>query len=775
MLVVLLPLGLGAELLRRGYLHLASWAFVSIMWISISALVHWQGGLNSPVLPSYLLVALITGLLLSARASFLFIVLSAFITALWAWKGGFVPVYQETPWTYWVGIVSNLIILSVVLHLALRTLTQALREAEVAQAQTTYQANLLQQVSDAVIATDLNFHITSWNKGAEAIYGWHSHEVMGKQIDEILHTVLLPDKRQQFLYQLHSAGFWYGDLAQQDRHGLRRYVTSSVTLLRNEKGEPISVVAFNQDITSQKETEIRYQELFEAAPVMSVVTKNVLNQPEILNCNRLFSQVLGYQPEELIGQPLSNFYTPESRERLQRGGYEMALQGKPVDEERVLVTRDGRHIVTMLHTLPQKNAEGTTIGTLAMFTDISRRKVAERQVQDYAESLEQRVAERTAELAHSEQTLRQQTQILEAILNSMAEGVIVTDETGRYLLFNPAAEKLLGGKAAHIRLDERTYYYGLYLPDGKTLCPAEQSPLIQSLKGRVIRGMELRLRGRDKSQDTWLLYNASPLPKSLNEGLQVGVLVFHDITAQKNAQQSLEQQTNLLREKNEELDAFGHTVAHDLKNPLAQIMGYSEMLVADFALLSEEERFTFLDMILRGGQKMNNIINELLILSSVRREEVYREAIPMGTVIRETLSRLSPMITDTKAIISLPEKWPLALGYSPWLEEVWINYVSNALKYGGHPPSLEFGVTWRDDGLLAFWLQDNGQGLSAEQKARIFHPFTRLDRGRARGHGLGLSIVQRIIEKLGGQVFVESEPGQGSRFGFILPAVEEKP
>ncbi len=110
------------------------------------------------------------------------------------------------------------------------------------------------------------------------------------------------------------------------------------------------------------------------------------------------------------------------------------------------------------------------------------------------------------------------------------------------------------------------------------------------------------------------------------------------------------------------------------------------------------------------------------------------------------------------------------MGYAPWIEEVWANYLSNGLKYGGQPPLLEIGADRQDDGNIRFWVRDNGPGLTEEAIARLFTPFTRLHKDRAEGHGLGLSIVQQIVEKLGGEVGVENAESQGSLFYFTLPA-----
>jgi two-component system sensor histidine kinase/response regulator len=118
------------------------------------------------------------------------------------------------------------------------------------------------------------------------------------------------------------------------------------------------------------------------------------------------------------------------------------------------------------------------------------------------------------------------------------------------------------------------------------------------------------------------------------------------------------------------------------------------------------------------------------------------------------------------------------MGYAPWVEEVWVNYISNALKYGGTPsaaPRVELGAETQGDGMVRFWVRDHGPGIAPEAQLRLFTPFTRLDHVRAGGHGLGLSIVRRIVEKLGGQVSVASQVGEGSTFSFTLAGYAGEP
>jgi signal transduction histidine kinase len=140
---------------------------------------------------------------------------------------------------------------------------------------------------------------------------------------------------------------------------------------------------------------------------------------------------------------------------------------------------------------------------------------------------------------------------------------------------------------------------------------------------------------------------------------------------------------------------------------------------------------------------------------------------------------VADLVGEHHAQFALPAAWPVALGYAPWVEEVWVNYLSNAIKYGGCSPKIELGAALlsypspfggenRGGGIIRFWVRDGGVGLAPDEQARLFMPFSRLGNVRAKGHGLGLSIVKRIVDRLGGQVGVESQVGAGSTFWFTL-------
>ncbi len=265
-----------------------------------------------------------------------------------------------------------------------------------------------------------------------------------------------------------------------------------------------------------------------------------------------------------------------------------------------------------------------------------------------------------------------------------------------------------------------------------------------------------------------------------------------EIAERRRAETALRRRIAELEASNTELDAFAHTAAHDLKTPLTSLIGFSSMLEKRDGDLAGEKARLYVDLIAQSSRKMANIIDELLLLASVRKmDDVPVASLDMADIVAESWKRLSDMLNSAQAEFVTPETWPVALGYGPWVEEIWANYISNAIKYGGAPPRVELGYTILDFGLpivdldaylpkfkiqnpkskIAFWVQDNGKGLTPDEQARLFVPFTRLDRVRAKGHGLGLSIVRRIVEKLGGEVGVESAPGVvGARFYFTLPA-----
>jgi PAS domain S-box-containing protein len=218
-----------------------------------------------------------------------------------------------------------------------------------------------------------------------------------------------------------------------------------------------------------------------------------------------------------------------------------------------------------------------------------------------------------------------------------------------------------------------------------------------------------------------------------------------------------------------ELDAYARSVAHDLKNPLSQMMGIAHLLKEN--MLNADEKDEYLDQLISGGLKAKGIIDGILMMAKLRNIESMEVAtIDMQAVVENALTRLNDSIEASNCKITLPEYWPMSKGNELWIEEVWVNLISNAIKYGGSPPQISINGSIRNGSSL--WsVSDNGNGLNKKEQEAVFGEFTRLhpNREQIRGHGLGLPIVQRIISKSGGEVSVQSETQKGSTFSFTLP------
>ncbi|MBN1138195.1 MAG: HAMP domain-containing histidine kinase, partial [Anaerolineae bacterium] len=230
--------------------------------------------------------------------------------------------------------------------------------------------------------------------------------------------------------------------------------------------------------------------------------------------------------------------------------------------------------------------------------------------------------------------------------------------------------------------------------------------------------------------------------------------------------------------------AFAHTVAHDLTSSLSFIVGVADLLETDRFTMTGEDVGRWLEAVERKGIKMSRVTDAMLLLATVRKGQVPVGPVEMGGIVAEACQRLAPMIQECQAEIVTPSSWPAALGYGPWLEEVWLNLIDNAIKHGGRPPRVELGYSLLAlDGtdltgpaagqpeIVRFWVQDNGPGLKPEQQAHLFEPLAQAPGVQEMGHGLGLSIVRRIVERLGGQVAVDmaGAAGHGAVFSFTLP------
>jgi PAS domain S-box-containing protein len=348
------------------------------------------------------------------------------------------------------------------------------------------------------------------------------------------------------------------------------------------------------------------------------------------------------------------------------------------------------------------------------------------------------------------------------------DAIMIVDGSKRIADYNPAMKKLIGLEDKDLTGRSIDAIFPMWR---KMIKQIGEMPAFQTIVSHEVSG-----------KMCYFDLQSSSLHDQHEQG-NGRLVILKDISTRIMADEKITEShirlINEIQEKEQliyDLDSFSHTVAHDLKGMLGAIVSASHLIKLGFDDMSKEELLEINELIGQSAIKTMHITAELLTLASVRQEDIKRSPVDMQKVVIDSVNRLEVLIREKNANIMLPEVWPEVIGYEAWLEEVWINYISNAIKYGGTPPTIQIGSDILSDDRVKFWVMDNGKGLSQDEMVQLFNKFTRLDTMRAEGHGLGLSIVKRIVEKLNGEVGVESQniQGEGSVFYFILPKANDK-
>jgi len=495
--------------------------------------------------------------------------------------------------------------------------------------------------------------------------------------------------------------------------------------------------------------------------VLASMTEAIIvtdSQNRLVELNPAAQRLLNVSAREAIGLPFSQILPPAWSEAL--SPY-LDLQEARAE---VAVDWQGRQHFYDLCLSPLRSGSKRHMGCVLSLHDITERVLTRQALQE--------ANQRLLTLREVDADLMHQLDISHVCMTALEAARRITKA-------DIALIGLARGQAVHI-------VHGIgNLPDGLV---GSSVPLDKGISGRAIRTRQIVLV-RDVSQDPdylalvpstqaqlsipllsgekliGILTLESACPDCFSDGALESLLLLtsHAAVAIDNAQSHAEREKLI-----EELDAFARTTAHDLKNPLYQAIVSAEMLRDRCESMPADERHYYLSIITASTRKMQNIIDSLLLLARVRDEEIVIGPLDMGPIVAEAIARLSLTAKEHKAEIIYPDDWPAALGYALWVEEIWANYISNAIQYGGVPPRVELGFDEPKGETICFWVRDNGPGISPEDQAKLFKPFARLD--KSRGHGLGLSIALRIAERLGGTAGVRSEKGNGSVFYFTLPA-----
>jgi len=602
----------------------------------------------------------------------------------------------------------------------------------------TYQ-EIVQKSNNGIYIMDRDGQIIEWNTALELITGVSQAAALGKTVWDILHQLTPAQQQTDALYDLLKQE----TLAVFEKNFVQTAIPNDLTIIR-EDGQPRTLmrsgfvldssgstlgVGIVRDITRHRQME---DELRASERRYELLVSNLPNVGVMLYDHDLrFSVVAGralsglnIEPEKVRG---STLYDISSGTELTQGlrFYQSALEGKTQQFEYEHVNRSYE-----LQILPVHDGDQIS-GGMVLVIDITQRKAAE-----WA-------------LRNSEERYR-------LLIDSMQEGVLIFSENGAITYVNDKTVAITGYSREEL-VGENVVR--LMAREARELVMEEMRQL-QSGQSRIFEQPFMRRDGTTG----YVIVAASPMLDD-KQYFRGGFVIITDITERKAMEDAL-------RQSNDELDAFAHTVAHDLKNPLSTAQGFANLLQDIKHELKADELEEYLAHIQQSNDRMMNIIDELLLLAEMRHTEVKMVHVDMPPLVESALQRLDYMITFQQPIIETGDMsaWSAAVGYPAWIEEVWTNYISNAIKYGGKPAQIQLGADLIQDGeLVKFWVQDNGSGVPEDKRGQLFIAFKRFDRVRAEGHGLGLSIVKRIVNLLGGDVGYEYIDGVGSRFSFTLP------
>ena len=279
---------------------------------------------------------------------------------------------------------------------------------------------------------------------------------------------------------------------------------------------------------------------------------------------------------------------------------------------------------------------------------------------------------------------------------------------------------------------------------------------------------------RKNGEVLWVLGHATPEgPKPGEPAGFIGTMT--KITKRKLAEEQLEQSKAALQLSYKELETFSYTVSHDLRAPLRSMHRFADLLLDEFGATLGPDGQEYAKRIAQAAGQMDVLIQDLLAYSQLGKREVRLEAVQLGAVLAEVLRQLEGDIAASRAEILVAEPLPAITGEPVLVAQILVNLISNAIKFvaPGVRPRIRIGADdSRED--IRLWIEDNGIGISGEYHPKLFRVFERLVRGSDYpGTGIGLAIVRRAVERLGGRVGLESGEGQGSRFWVEFLRVEK--
>ncbi len=469
--------------------------------------------------------------------------------------------------------------------------------------------------------------------------------------------------------------------------------------------------------------------------------------------NPVAQSLTGWALEEARGKSMDlvfDIVNKETRRPVENPAKKVFREGKVVGlaDHTLLLSKSGKEFDIEDSAAPIVTDTGAEFGVVLVFRDITEKKLSE------------------------EETSRQKD-LMQLILGSITDGVVVADTNGKFLLFNAAAERFVGIGATDTSPDQWSRQYGSFLPDGVTLFPSNELPLVRAMRGESVDPVELFIRNANVPEGRLLSITGGPL-RGGDGALKGGVVVLHDITLQKRAQEALLQAKEEAERTSKFKDQFLSTMSHELRTPLNAVLGFSDLLADErYGPLNEKQR-RYIDHIHTGGKHLLALISDILDLSKIEagRMELAIENLAVQAAFAEVLSVMQPLADKKSHVLSTSAEAGLAVrADATRFKQVLMNLLGNAIKFTPNGGRIELAARV-DGGRVRMEVSDNGPGIPPEEQRRIFEAFYRLRESgkKTEGTGLGLAITQRLVELHGAELSLKSQVGQGSRFYFSLPA-----
>ena len=646
-------------------------------------------------------------------------------------------------------------------------------------------AAAVESSSDAIISRTLDGRITAWNPGAEKLFGYSSLEALGKPMQMLVPPERVNEESDALARIGRGERVDYFETVRVRKDGTNVDVSVTILPIKDSTGAIVGASKIARDIGERKRTEQALHELSKVLDLAQVLVCDM--ESHIVLWNLGSEKLYGFTKEEAVGRIAHELLHTEFPEPLER--IEEQLQHTGTWEgELVHRKRDGGHIVVSSLWVLHRDAKGKPARILEVNSDITARKKAEELLAGQAVELARQaevlarqaevLARQAEELARSREALETQTLTLQSVLGSMGEGLIAVDKQGKFLLWNAAAEKMLGRGEANLATQEWSEHFGLYLLDTVTPFPSDQLPVVRALNGEVSTS-EMFVRNSALPEGAWIEVTGGP--RNDKNGVACGgVVALRDITQRKvdereiqtlhdELEQRVGERTAQLETANKELEAFSYSVSHDLRAPLRHISGFSQLLMEEFGSTLDPNAQQYLERIQAGAQKMGVLVDELLNLARVGRHALRLQPTQLNAMVAEVIAILQPDYEGRQVewiIADLP-----TVACDPVLvKQIFQNLLANALKFTRPRARAVIEVSHKkEDGQPVFMVRDNGVGFSMKYVDKLFGVFQRLHRAEEfEGTGIGLVTVQRIVRKHGGQVWAEGELDKGAAFYFTL-------